>query len=147
MVEQRARQRWMGLLATAPAARLAALWAAAGIAAEAAWLRAPESGAVMAQGRAGGDGAAFNLGEVTVTRCALRLPCGAVGHACVQGRDARKAEIAALCDALMQTDAAPAVRRAILDPLEAERAERRAAEARKAAATQVEFFTVARGED
>jgi alpha-D-ribose 1-methylphosphonate 5-triphosphate synthase subunit PhnG len=101
----------------------------------------------MVRGRAGGVGAPFNLGEMTVTRCSLRLPEGAVGHGYVQGRDKAAARAAALVDALMQTPRAAAVRRAIIDPLAAEEAARRDGRARKAAATRVEFFTLVRGED
>ena len=36
-------------------------------------LRAPETGLVMLRGRMGATGGAFNLGEATVTRCAVRL--------------------------------------------------------------------------
>ena len=36
-------------------------------------LREPENGLVMVRGRIGGDGAAFNLGEATVSRAAVRL--------------------------------------------------------------------------
>lgn len=140
------RAAWMGCLARAPAARLIALWSAAGLPEAATWLRAPEIGTVMVRGRAGATGAPFNLGEMTVTRCALHLPCGTVGHAHVQGRDRDHARIAALCDALMQTDAAPRVRAAVLDPLSAEEAARRSATAARAAATRVEFFTLVRGE-
>lgn len=145
--DSEARRAWMGLLARAPAARLAALWAEAGEAPAHDWLRPPETGAAMVRGRAGGEGAPFNLGEMTVTRCALRLDCGAVGHAYVQGRDRRHAEIAALCDALMQTEAAGRIRATVLDPLEAGMAAAAQARARKAAATKVDFFTLARGED
>ena len=35
-------------------------------------LRGPETGLVMVRGRAGGGGAPFNLGEMTVTRCTVR---------------------------------------------------------------------------
>ncbi|MGZ2256484.1 phosphonate C-P lyase system protein PhnG [Roseobacter sp. A03A-229] len=137
----------MSLLAKAPADRLADLWDAAGFVPEHSFLRAPEQGAVMVQGRAGATGAPFNLGEMTVTRCATKLACGTVGHGYVQGRDKPKAVTAALVDALMQTDAAPAVRRIILTPLaeEADAAARQ--KAAKAAATKVEFFTLVRGED
>ncbi|MBS0124902.1 phosphonate C-P lyase system protein PhnG [Thetidibacter halocola] len=141
------RKAWMGLLARAPAERLAALLDARGPRPAMTWLRTPELGSVMVRGRAGGTGAPFNLGEMTVTRCALRLPCGTVGHAYVQGRDKAKAEAAAIVDALMQTGAAEAVRRAILDPLAQEDAGRREARAARAAATKVDFFTVVRGED
>ncbi len=65
-------------------------------------LRGPESGLVMVRGRAGGGGAPFNLGEMTVTRCTVRTESGLVGHAYIAGRDERRAELAALADALMQ---------------------------------------------
>ncbi|SDW42894.1 alpha-D-ribose 1-methylphosphonate 5-triphosphate synthase subunit PhnG [Albimonas donghaensis] len=145
--EIEARKAWMSLLAKAPEARLEALWSAAGLAPEHAWLRPPEAGAVMLRGRAGAVGAPFNLGEMTATRCALRLACGTVGHAMVQGRGKEKARIAALCDALMRTEAAPTVRAAILDPLAQEAEARAAARAARAAATRVEFFTMVRGEN
>lgn len=142
-----ARKAWMGLLARAPEGRAAALLDAAAARADFTWLRAPEMGSVMVRGRAGGTGAPFNLGEMTVTRCSLRLACGTVGHAYVQGRRKADAEAAALIDALMQTDRAGAVRRSVLDPLEAEEAERKRRRAAKAAATKVDFFTMVRGED
>ncbi len=147
--EDMTRQEWMGLLAKAPEALLGQLWAAAGIWVAHVWLRSPEIGAVMVRGRAGGTGAPFNQGEMTVTRCALRLEGGSadgqVGHAYVAGRSREKARIAALCDALMQ-DAAQAVvvREAILTPLAMAAVEEHQTLAAKAAATRVEFFTLAR---
>lgn len=143
-----ARKTWMGLLAKAPAARVASLLSKAAPERPAFdWLRAPEVGSAMVRGRTGGTGSPFNLGEITVTRCALRLRCGTVGHAYVQGRDKTHAETAALIDALMQTDAAPHIRAAVLDPLAQEAEHRRSARAAKAAATKVDFFTMVRGED
>lgn len=142
------RRGWMGLLARAAPARLAALLPdGEAQLAGATWLRPPEIGAVMVRGRMGGTGVPFNLGEMTVTRCALRLPSGAVGMAHVQGRDRDHARRAALIDALMQGPEAAAVRAAVLDPLAAREAARRDARAQKAAATRVEFFTLVRGED
>ncbi len=61
----------------------------------------------MVRGRTGGGGAAFNLGEMTVTRCTVRTDAGFVGHAYVAGRDERQAEMAALADALLQDPVAP----------------------------------------
>lgn len=140
------RRAWMGLLARAEAAHLAELWADLGAEPAFTWLRRPETGTVMLRGRAGGTGAPFNLGEMTVTRAALRLACGTAGHAWVQGRGADHARIAALADALLQTDRADPVRAALLAPLAQAETDRRAARARKAAATRVEFFTMVRGE-
>jgi alpha-D-ribose 1-methylphosphonate 5-triphosphate synthase subunit PhnG len=147
--EEMTRPAWMGLLAKAPEALLGQLWEAAGIEAAHEWLRPPEIGAVMVRGRTGGTGAPFNLGEMTVTRCALRLvggPAGGqVGHAYVAGRSLEKARIAALCDALLQVEAqAVVVRDTMLTPLEKAAAEARETMAAKAAATKVEFFTLAR---
>lgn len=143
------RQHWMRLLSRAPVEMLEAHVAQfAGM--HPRWLRRPESGLVMVQGRIGGNGERFNLGEVTVTRCALRpdpahVPCEHVGIAYVLGRSARHAELAATADALLQ------------DPLNRSRlpadlltritdwlATRDIEQREKARATRVEFFTVAR---
>ncbi len=144
-VRDMTRKDWMSLLARAPEGLLMQLWQTAGIDVAHSWLRSPEIGAVMVRGHAGGTGAPFNLGEMTVTRCALRLEGGQVGHAYVAGRSREKARIAALCDALLQdTLQADAVRDAVLVPLAEAAAEARQALAGKAAATKVEFFTMAR---
>lgn len=141
-----ARKGWMSLLAKSRAADVLAAWDAQDLAPAFTWLRAPEVGGVMLRGRAGATGVAFNLGEMTVTRCALKLADGRVGHAVVQGRDRRKAEVAALCDALMQGDEAAAVQADVLDGLAATLAGRARDRASRAAATKVDFFTMVRGE-
>src|SRR6476620_5826174 len=66
-------------------------------------LREPENGLVMVRGRIGGDGAAFNLGEATVSRAAVRLSTGEVGFGYTLGRDGEKARTIALCDAMVQS--------------------------------------------
>jgi alpha-D-ribose 1-methylphosphonate 5-triphosphate synthase subunit PhnG len=141
------RQRWMSLLAKAPDGLLGRLVAGLGSEPAFDWVRPPEVGSVMVHGRTGGTGAAFNLGEMTVTRCVLRLASGETGHAYVQGRSKAKARQAALVDALMQGPQAGVVRRAILEPLADAMAETKRTRAAKAAATKVEFFTMVRGDD
>ena len=140
------RRDWMGLLGRAAPDALREVAASLGPMPAPDWLRRPETGSVMVRGRAGGTGAPFNLGEVTATRCALRLDA-AEGHAVVQGRDAEHAARAAWIDALMQGPRVAEVRAAVLDPLAAAEAARRAARARKAEATRVDFETLVRGED
>lgn len=135
----------MGLLARARPETLATL--APDPLPDHALLRRPETGTVMVRGRMGGTGSAFNLGEMTVTRCAVQLAGGAVGHAVVQGRDADHARRAAVLDALMQTGEFAALAARVLDPLAQAEAEVSATRAAKAAATKVEFFTLVRGED
>lgn len=141
------RKAWMGLLAKAPAGRVSALLNAAVPRPDFTWLRAPEIGSTMVQGRAGATGAPFNLGEMTVTRCALTLSSGEVGHAYIQGRRKEDAEAAALVDAMMQTTAAALIQNTVLTPLAQVAAARKDKRAAKAAATKVDFFTMVRGED
>lgn len=137
------RQGWMAILARASAEDLSARLAALDPLPEAETLRAPETGLVMVRGRAGGDGNAFNLGEMTVTRCTVRLGAH-IGHAYIAGRDHAKARLAALLDAALQDQALqPALMQGIIEPLAAAQQAARAAEARKAAATRVDFFTMA----
>jgi alpha-D-ribose 1-methylphosphonate 5-triphosphate synthase subunit PhnG len=107
-------------------------------------IRGPEIGLTMLRGRAGGDGAAFNLGEATVTRCSVSLGDGTLGHCWRLGRDRRAAELAASLDAALQQDALrPALISAIVEPLRATQAEAAALTARRAAATEVRFATLA----
>jgi alpha-D-ribose 1-methylphosphonate 5-triphosphate synthase subunit PhnG len=142
--DQKQRQGWMGLLARSAPPRLHSLLPDVP---PHTILRGPEVGAVMVRGRVGGTGQPFNLGEMTVTRCTVRLDSGAIGHAHVQGRDKGHALRAAVVDALMQTDQADATQTQILTPLKSEESAARALRATKAAATKVEFFTLVRGEN
>ena len=143
----RQRQEWMAVLAKASAEAIEALWIA--LPDRPAWthLRPPEIGMVMVRARAGAAGQRFNMGEMTVTRCVVRLSEGGTGHAYVAGRDGRHAELAALIDALMQIPARrDEIRRCVIDPLTATQAEARARIARRTAATKVDFFTMVRGD-
>ncbi len=110
-------------------------------------LRPLETGLVMLQGRIGGDGAAFNLGEATVTRAAVRIASGEIGFAYVLGRDHDKAQRAAICDALWQSDLyRDAVEDHILTPIRERHERERLREREETAATRVDFFTLLRGE-
>lgn len=141
------RRRWMGVLARTKLAALEAAFDALGEAPAYQLLRRPEVGLAMVRARAGGTGQRFNLGEMTMTRCSLRLASGTVGHGFIAGRDRRKAELAALFDALMQE---PAYRErmeaCLIGPSEAAERARRHDLAVAAAASRVNFFTMVRGE-
>jgi alpha-D-ribose 1-methylphosphonate 5-triphosphate synthase subunit PhnG len=141
------RRDWMGVLARSPGAALAEAFRTLGDEPASEWLRPPEFGSVMVRGRMGGTGAPFNLGEMTVTRATLRLADGTVGHAYVPGRDAEKARIAAVCDALLQGAAAERVRQRVVRPMQDLLSRSAADRAARAAATRVEFFTITRGKD
>jgi alpha-D-ribose 1-methylphosphonate 5-triphosphate synthase subunit PhnG len=142
--ETAARRRWMSVLARASADEIERLLAPLAPLPRHDRLRGPEAGLVMVRGRAGGTGAPFNLGEMTVTRCTIRNRDARIGHAYVAGRDLRLAELAASLDAAMQApEHAAALERAVIAPLAAAQQEAREAKARRAAATRVEFFTMA----
>ncbi|MGU3465438.1 phosphonate C-P lyase system protein PhnG [Methylobacterium sp. C33D] len=110
-------------------------------------LRPPETGLVMASGRIGGDGRPFNVGEVSVTRAAIRLADGPAGFAYHLGRDRAKARLAAILDALWQDPVRRARVEAALEPAARRLAASRDRAARRTAATRVDFLTLARGED
>jgi len=143
-----ARRRAMALLARAHGDELAEPIAKRWPDHDARDLKPVESGLVMLRGRIGGDGAPFNLGEAAVTRAVVELPSGERGFAHILGRDAKKARLAAIVDALWLREASRGdVEMMVLTPI----AERLAAEAAKTraetAATRVDFFTLVRGED
>ncbi|WP_417852056.1 phosphonate C-P lyase system protein PhnG [Blastochloris viridis] len=145
---ERDRRFAMAVLATAEVGELEAAWAAWPEPPAVEDLRRPGCGLAMVRGRIGGDGAPFNLGEATVTRAAVRLPSGHIGHAYVLGRVARKAWLAAVFDALWQDIATrPRVERDVLAPARARAAAAAGRAAAEAAATRVAFFTVTRGDN
>jgi len=110
-------------------------------------LREPENGLVMVRGRIGGDGAAFNLGEATVSRAAVRLSTGEVGFGYTLGRDRQKAQMIALCDAMVQSDQfAHSVEANVIAPLRAALVAKQSRKAAETAATRVDFYTLVRGE-
>lgn len=138
----------MGLLACAEAAELDRFWAEYDPKPNYDMLRQPETGLVMVRGRAGGTGQRFNMGEMTMTRCSVSVGDDTVGHAFVAGCDARHAELAALFDALLQTDEHHAhLREFLIGPLETRRQREARHSAAATQATKVEFFTLVRGED
>ena len=110
------------------------------------YLRKPETGLVMLRGRIGGTGSPFNMGETTVTRCAIRLDDGTVGQAFVMGRSHAHALSAAICDALLQGPDSD-LGNTVIASLAQERSTREHDLALKNAATKVDFFTMVRGED
>lgn len=138
------RQHWLGLLAATELRLFEDAFRSLRVP-EFIWLRRPETGLVMVRGRIGGTGDRFNLGEVTVTRCTLRLASGQSGYACVRGRSHRHAELAAKADAMLQcATLAEKVTVLLLSPALDARERERAQRERKAQSTRVDFLTLAR---
>jgi alpha-D-ribose 1-methylphosphonate 5-triphosphate synthase subunit PhnG len=140
------RKAAMTVLAHADAADIAERLGAIAVPAHQS-LREPESGLVMVRGRIGGDGAPFNLGEATLSRAAVRLATGEVGFGYTLGRDLDKAQMIALCDAMVQSlELAGEVETNVLAPLRGAMHARRSRRSAEAAATRVDFYTMVRGE-
>ena len=141
------RKRWLAVLARATRLELEDARAAIADLPSIEHVRSPEPGMVMLRGRVGGTGDAFNLGEATVTRCALRVGAGALGVGYTLGRDRRKAELVALFDALLQDEARQdRLLRDVIGPMHMRQLAQCEAESRAVAASKVEFFTFVRGE-
>lgn len=138
------RPSWMAVLARATEAEIEAALAGAPPLPPHRRVRGPEVGLTMLRGRAGGDGAVFNLSEATVARCTVALEDGTLGHGWRLGRSKRAAEWAAVLDALLQDETRRKawVARVVTPLAEAQRAAA-AREARRAAATEVRFATLA----
>jgi len=146
--QQSARQLWMGTLAKAPVHTLEKLVQQLDSVPKYQFLRSPETGLTMVRGRAGGVGQPFNLGEMTLTRCVVQLQAGKItGFGYVGGRSHRHAELAALCDGLMQHPEWRAqVQATIIDPLLSLAGQHSDQKQQQTATTKVDFFTLLRGE-
>jgi alpha-D-ribose 1-methylphosphonate 5-triphosphate synthase subunit PhnG len=144
---QSRRAEWLRVLARAPSADLARLASPVLGEYRFEWLRRPQQGLMMVRARIGNTGDRFNLGEATVTRCAVRhrAPDGTqvagVGH--VLGLDALRAEQVAQLDALLQLDTLNALlSRLVLEPLRDGRARIDHDERARTEASRVRFFTL-----
>jgi alpha-D-ribose 1-methylphosphonate 5-triphosphate synthase subunit PhnG len=141
------RAAWMAVLARATLAQLQAHLPLAGTQQAVQQVRPPEVGMVMLRGRIGGTGNPFNLGEASVVRCAVRVGDGPLGVSYGLGRDKRRAELAALADALLQDPQHHAhLQRDLITPLALAQAQAAAQKQLDVASSKVEFFTFVRGE-
>lgn len=142
-----ARKSWLGVLARASRLELEGALAAFENLPVVEHIRPSEPGMIMLRGRIGGTGDAFNLGEASVTRCAVRFGSGPLGVGYTLGRDRRKAELIAIFDALLQGNShRDRVSLEVLEPMALKQAGQRAQASRAAATSKVEFFTFVRGE-
>lgn len=143
------RQAWMATLAKGSLEQLQEKMAELEPLPQYSFLRPPEIGLTQVRGRAGGTGQIFNLGEMTLTRCVLKLHSQPMitGFGYVAGRSHLHAELAALADALMQhNDWCERVKKIVIEPLQAEAISQQQTQQSQTASTQVNFFTLARGE-
>lgn len=141
-----ARQTWMAILAKSSPVDLEQQVKTLGEIPKYTFLRNSEIGLAMVRGRAGGTGEAFNLGEMTVTRCVIKME-DVRGFGYVGGRSKRHAELAAVCDGLLQQNEwRDRVQELVIQPLHTKLIEHQKKQQNQTEATKVEFFTMLRGE-
>ena len=146
MKHQTERQAWMEILAKSSVVNIERQVQTLGKLPEYSFLRSPEIGLTMVRGRAGGTGEVFNLGEMTITRCVVKI-LNATGFGYVGGRSKRHAELAAVCDGLLQQDEwSSRVQNKVIKPLQTIIQQKQEKQKRQTEATKVEFFTMLRGE-
>jgi len=139
------RQRWMQVLARADDALAGYESELGGVNYQC--IRKPETGMAMVRGRTGGTGQAFNLGEMTVTRCVVQLGDGRAGYSYIAGRNKRHAELAAVADALLLGEQKEHIMQAVIEPLARSQQQARLDRQAQVAASKVDFFTLIRGEN
>ena len=134
------RSEWMKVLALSHIGELIRVWSELPREPAFEWVRQPELVTVMAGGQICGE-QNFNLGEVAVTRCVVRLiDEPGIGVAYVVGRSRRHATLAALLDALAQKgDADGMLARSLIADLKDIIAQREARIRTEVASTAVDF--------
>lgn len=151
MADLTQRQSWIATLARASPPQLEQVFSHLTHLPNYDFLRPPEIGLAMVQGRIGGTGQPFYLGEMTVTRCVVRLETAdleeaIVGFGYVAGRSHRHAELAALSDALLQhADWHDLIQTQVILPLQTTAQHYHEQQQRQAESTRVNFFTLVRG--
>ena len=111
-------------------------------------VKPPEVGMLQVQGRTGGKGQAFNIGDITITRCTVCGPDNFYGHAVLSGRRKDYALRVAQLDALLQHPAYHTdCMHNIIMPMHNRWQEAQAQKQARVAQTRVDFFTLVRGED
>ena len=146
MGQQTDRQSWIGVLAKSSVVDLEKQVAKLKNLPQYTFLRQPEIGLTMVRSRAGGTGEVFNLGEMTITRCVVKFEA-TTGFGYVGGRSKRHAELAAVCDGLLQQeDWFEKIRDRVIEPLKEILYQKQTQQQDQTDATKVEFFTMLRGE-
>lgn len=141
------RQRWMSVLAHSHPDELLAHWQPLNLSPQFERIRPAETGLTQLQGRMGGTGKRFVMGDMTVTRAVIQMGSGVYGYSYVSGRNKPHAELCAVIDALLQMQGMDELlHKRVIAPLAALQQERRQQRAREVASSRVDFFTLVRGE-
>jgi len=142
------RQHWIAVLAKATTEALRTLSDSVVSDMQFEVIREPEIGLMQVRARMGGTGDAFNMGDMTVTRCVVRSHNDTLGFSYIAGRNKPHALRAAQLDAMLQlSDFHQRLTDTVIEPLKQQLINTRQVKQQAIAATKVDFFTLVRGED
>lgn len=139
-------QHYLSVLAKSTLKDIQSLWKPMSLSLPYNVIKAAEVGMMMVRGKTGTGGSTFNAGEMTVTRCVVQRD-GIIGVGYTSGRSKVKAELIANIDVYLQDPVhCQNVVNAVIEPLESIHKEKKAAKTAATQRTQVDFFTMVRGE-
>lgn len=148
MTDVTQRSYWISTLAQSEYAQIVEHWQATELEPSYQVIRQPEIGLAQVRARMGSTGNPFNMGDVTITRAAIKLDTGEMGYSYLCGRNKPHAELAAVIDGMLQSGVhRQALMQQIIEPLVALKFERDQQRAKEVATSKVDFFTLVRGED
>lgn len=141
------RQKNLSILAKAPLSNMLEYWEGINIDATFNFLKKPEVGMAMVRAQAGSGGENFNMGEMTMTRCVVRLDSTEIGYGFVAGRSKKKSELVALIDACWQKKSLKnIIEEKIIAPLHCVQISKEKIISENTESSKVNFFTMVRGE-
>jgi alpha-D-ribose 1-methylphosphonate 5-triphosphate synthase subunit PhnG len=139
------RAHWLSVLAQTDPQDLDQAWSRLDDKPAYQFLRKPEVGMILVQGRAGNTGKRFNFGEMTVTRCTIQTKGGLKGVGYISGCKTKMSEHIAVLDAMLQDPKRyPELKASLIDPFEQIIQDQKDRVAGQAGATKVNFFTMPR---
>ena len=141
------RQINLSVLAKASLSNMLENWKKINVDATFTFLKKPEVGMAMVRAQAGGGSENFNMGEMTMTRCVIRLDSDEVGYGFVAGRSKKKSELMAIIDACWQKESLRnIIEEKIIEPLDLLQIISAQKIADNTKTSKVNFFTMVRGE-
>jgi alpha-D-ribose 1-methylphosphonate 5-triphosphate synthase subunit PhnG len=141
------RQINLSVLAKAPLAQMLKYWREINVDTTFTFLKKPEVGMAMVRAQAGGGSENFNMGEMTMTRCVIRLDSDEVGYGFVAGRSKKKSELIAIIDACWQKESLKnMIEEKIIEPLYRLQITSAKKVVENTKTSKVNFFTMVRGE-
>lgn len=144
------RNEWLKIMATGDRALLCQLWEGLSLNIDYDFMSKPTISLLPIQAKMGNVGDHFLIGDATITRTVVTTISDDktyYGYGYILGRDKKQSELCAVIDSLLQQDQYHALLiEKIIKPLSENSDAKRKQQALEVKNTQVDFFTMVRGE-